>query len=169
MTGHVTRDRDGQCYCHGQCVRGRYCAQGAFTLLELLVVLAIIATLAAVVAPSIFRNVGDAKTEAARSQIEIFALALDAYRLDNDVYPTTAQGLSALRTLPTGGDHPINWRGPYLRKEVPMDPWGRPYVYTAPGVENPTSYDLYSLGRDGKPGGESEDADLTSWGGPVRP
>lgn len=140
-----------------------------FTLLELLVVLAIIATLVAVVAPSIFRNVGDAKTAAAKSQLEIFGLALDAYRIDNDTYPTSDQGLAALRTKPTSGTAPRNWRGPYLRKDVPVDPWGRPYVYVAPGVENPTSYDLYTLGRDAKAGGADEDADITSWGGPVHP
>lgn len=140
---------------------------GGFTLLELLVVLAIIATLVAVVAPSIFRNVGDAKTDAAKSQIEIFTLALDAYRLDNDTYPGSEQGLAALRLKPTAGASPRNWRGPYLRKDVPLDPWGRPYLYVAPGIENPTSYDLYTLGRDGKPGGADEDADITSWGGPV--
>jgi general secretion pathway protein G len=140
-----------------------------FTLIELLVVIAIIATLAAVVAPAIFRNVGDAKVNAAKSQVEIFALALDSYRIDNDAYPATDQSLSALRTLPTTGDAPRNWRGPYLRKAVPLDPWGRPYLYIAPGKENPTSYDLYSLGRDGKVGGDGEDADITSWGGVVHP
>jgi len=141
--------------------------RAAFTLLELLVVLAIIATLVAVVAPSIFRNVGDAKTDAAKSQIEIFVLALDAYRLDNDTYPMSGQGLAALRTKPTTGAIPRNWRGPYLRKDVPSDPWGRPYLYEAPGVANPTSFDLYTLGRDGKVGGSDEDADITSWGGAV--
>lgn len=140
-----------------------------FTLLELLVVLAIIATLVAVVAPNIFRNVGDAKTAAAKSQIEIFGLALDSYRMDNDTYPTTSQGLAALRVKPVTGDAPRNWRGPYLRKDVPLDPWGRPYLYVAPGIENPTSYDLYTLGRDGKAGGSDEDEDITSWGGPVHP
>ena len=141
----------------------------AFTLIELLVVIAIIATLAAVVAPQVFRNVGDAKESAAKSQIEIFALALDAYRLDNDQYPSSDQGLAALRMSPTTGDLPRNWRGPYLRKTVPLDPWGRPYLYVAPGKVNPGTYDLYSLGRDGKPGGDGEDADVTSWGGPVTP
>jgi general secretion pathway protein G len=136
-------------------------------LLELLVVIAIIATLAAVVAPAVFRNVGDAKTSAAKSQIEIFAMALNSYRLDNDSYPTTDQGLEALRTLPAGGDAPPNWKGPYLSRLVPPDPWGHPYIYVAPGRGNPTSFDVYSLGRDGKQGGESEDADITSWGGPV--
>jgi general secretion pathway protein G len=138
-----------------------------FTLIELLVVIAIIATLAAVVAPAIFHHVSDAKTEAAKSQIEIFSLALDSYRLDNDTYPTTEQGLAALRVLPQTGSQPRNWRGPYLRKEVPMDPWGRAYVYAAPGKANPASYDCYTLGRDGKVGGEGEDADITSWGGAV--
>ena len=145
--------------------------RSGFTLLELLVVIAIIATLAAVVAPSVFRNVGDAKTASAKSQIEIFGLALNQYRIDNGVYPSTTQGLDALRTQPStvGGDGepPANWRGPYLSRIVPPDPWGRPYVYRAPGLVNTVSYDLYSLGRDGKPGGDGEDADITSWGGPV--
>lgn len=138
-------------------------ARRGFTLIELLVVIAIIAVLAGIVAPAVFRNVGDAKATSARSQIEIFGLALDAYRLDNDRYPTTEQGLGALRTLPTVGDVPRNWKGPYLRKTVPLDPWRRPYVYVAPGQENPDTYDLYSLGRDGNTGGEGEDADLKSW------
>lgn len=142
-----------------------------FTLLELLVVIAIIATLAAVVAPAVFRNVGDAKIASAKSQIEIFSLALNQYRLDNDAFPTSEQGLVALRVLPTSpgvdGSPPRNWRGPYLQRTVPLDPWGHSYMYVAPGTANPTSYDLYSLGRDARPGGEGEDADLTSWGGPV--
>lgn len=143
--------------------------RAGFTLIEMLVVIAIIATLAAVVAPEIFRNVSDAKVTAAKSQLGIFALALDSYRLDTGQYPATAQGLRALRTAPSGGgDAPRNWRGPYLRKDVPLDPWGRPYVYVAPGSANPDAYDLYTLGRDGKTGGDGEDADLTSWGGPVR-
>ena len=139
-----------------------------FTLIEVLVVLAIIATLAALVGPSVFRNVGDSRAQAAKSQLELFALALEQYRLDNHVYPTTEQGLAALRTMPVTGEPPPNWRGPYLRRVVPDDPWGRPYIYVAPGRENPETYDLYSLGRDGRPVGEGEDADVTSWGGAVR-
>jgi len=142
--------------------------RSGFTLIELVVVIAIIATLAAVVAPAVFRNVGDAKQGSAKSQIETLGLALTSYRMDNDAFPTTEQGLAALRTAPDVGEPPRNWRGPYLTRVVPTDPWGRPYVYAAPGVENPTSYDLYTLGRDGRPGGEGEDADVTSWGGPVR-
>ena len=147
----------------------RQTARWGFTLIEMLVVIAIIATLAAVVAPAVFRNVGDARASAARGQVEILALALDAYRLDNDAYPTSEQGLAALRTPPVAGEAARNWRGPYLRRAVAGDPWGRPYLYLSPGRANPTAYDLYSLGRDGRAGGEGEDADITSWGGPVQP
>jgi general secretion pathway protein G len=142
-------------------------ARVGFTLIELLVVVAIIATLAAVVGPSIFRNVGDAKSSAARSQVELYALALNAYRLDNDLFPITAEGLEALRTKPATGETSRNWRGPYLSKLVVPDPWGRPYIYVSPGRENPQSFDLYTLGRDNRPGGAGEDADVTSWGGKV--
>jgi len=147
--------------------RNRRRARRGFTLIELLVVIAIIATLAAVVAPSIFRNVGDAKTSAAKSQVELLALALNSYRLDNDIFPSTEQGLEALRTPPAVGEAARNWRGPYLSRVLPLDPWGRPYVYVSPGQVNPQSFDLYSLGRDGRAGGDGEDADITSWGGPV--
>jgi general secretion pathway protein G len=143
--------------------------RAAFTLIELLVTIAIIAVLAAIVAPAVFRNVGDAKVSAARSQIDILALALDAYRLDNDDDPTSDQGLGALRAMPTTGAIPRNWRGPYLRRTVPLDPWGRAYLYFAPGKVNPQSYDIYTLGKDGLVGGAEEDADITSWGGPVVP
>ena len=146
---------------------GRHRRQAGFTLIELLVTLAIIATLAAIVAPSLFGNISDARQKAARSQIQILSLALDAYRLDCDTVPSSDQGLEALRSLPVS-DPPANWKGPYLRQLVPLDPWGRPYVYVAPGVANPGSYDLYTLGRDGKPGGDGESADVTSWNGPVR-
>jgi general secretion pathway protein G len=139
-----------------------------FTLMEILVVITVIAILAGLVAPMVFGHVGDAKTSAARAQIELFELALDAYRLDNDYYPSTAQGLVALRTQPDGEPEARNWRGPYLRKELPLDPWGRPYVYRSPGEVNPESFDLLSYGRDGQQGGTGEDADITSWGGAVR-
>ena len=143
--------------------------RGGCTLIEMLVVVAVIGVLAAVVAPEVLRNVGDARANAAKSQVEVFALALDGYRLDNHAYPTTEQGLAALRTAPATGPAPAAWRGPYLRRAVPADPGGRPYVYVSPGRANPRSYDLYTLGRDGREGGEGEDADVTSWGGPVQP
>ena len=160
--------RSARCHQHAVVIAGRGVTAG-FTLIELLVVIAIIATLAAVVAPSIFGNVGDARRSAAKSQIEILNLALDQYRLDNDTYPTTELGLAALRTIPTTGEPPKNWKGPYLRQTVPLDPWGRPYIYVAPGEANPEAYDLYTLGRDGRPGGVNEDADITSWHGSLKP
>lgn len=138
-----------------------------FTLIELLVVLAIIATLAGIVAPSLMGNVSDARQAAARAQVESFSLALDAFRLDMQRYPTTAEGLAALRD---GRNHPqlaVRWRGPYLRRLVPADPWGRPWHYASPGTSSASEFDLYSLGRDGARGGTGEDADVTSWGGPV--
>ena len=148
-------------------VRNRRRARPGFTLIELLVTIAIIATLAAIVAPSLFGNIGEARRGTAKSQIQILSLALDAYRLDNDSFPTTQQGLEALRSVPSA-DPPPNWKGPYLRQLVPLDPWGRPYVYVSPGLSNPNAYDLYTLGKDGKPGGDGEDSDVTSWNGPVR-
>ena len=134
----------------------------AFTLLEVLVVLLVIGLLAALVGPQIVGRVSEARATAARTQMELFSLALDNYRLDNGGYPTTEQGLAALRERPRRGPAPINWRGPYLRKEVPLDPWGRPYGYRSPGEKNPTGYDLVTLGRDGTSGGAGEDADLVT-------
>jgi general secretion pathway protein G len=139
--------------------------RGGFTLLEILVVITVIAILAALVSPQIFRNVGDARAGAARAQAELLTLALDAYRLDNDRYPSSEQGLAALVRMPDGEPRPRNWRGPYLRRGVPDDPWGRPYLYVSPGVHDTTGFDLSTLGRDGAPGGAGEDADVTSWAG----
>lgn len=131
-----------------------------FTLIEMLVVIVVIAILAGLVGPMVFHNVGDAKLTAAKAQLELFGLALEQYRLDTDYYPSTAQGLEALRTLPGGEPDPRNWRGPYLKKSIPLDPWGRPYVYRSPGEVNPTGYDLLTYGRDGRPGGAGEDEDV---------
>jgi general secretion pathway protein G len=132
-----------------------------FTLIELLVVIVVIAILAGLVGPMVFRNVGDAKITASKAQLELFGLALDQYRLDNDYYPSTAQGLDALRTMPQGEPAARNWRGPYLKKAVPLDPWGHPYLYKSPGEKNPNGYDLLTYGRDGKLGGDGEDTDIT--------
>lgn len=133
-----------------------------FTLIEMLVVIVVIAVLAGLVAPLVFRNVGDAKVSAAKAQIELLGLALDQYRLDNDYYPSTAQGLEALRTPPHGDPPARKWRGPYLKKAVPLDPWGRPYLYASPSTTNASGYDLMTLGRDGRVGGDGEDADIHS-------
>lgn len=137
--------------------------RGGFTLIEMIVVIAVIAVLAAVVTPMVFQNVGDARVTATAAQIDILSLALDAYRLDNDYYPTTGQGLEALVSRPSGDQSARNWRGPYLRKGVPLDGWKRPFAYVSPGQANPSGFDLLSLGRDGRPGGVGEDADLKSW------
>ena len=136
--------------------------RSGFTLIEILVVIVVIAILATLVAPNIFQHVGTAKSVTAKSQIEMLGAALDAYRLDNGTYPNTQQGLNALWEKPSI-DPPANWRAPYLRKAVPLDPWGRTYVYQFPGQRNLQGYDLISFGADGKPGGEGEDADIASW------
>ena len=134
-----------------------------FTLVEILVVIIVIAVLASLVAPSVFQHVGRANDATARAQIELLSSAIEAYRMDNDHFPTTEQGLGALRTAPAADPRPRAWRGPYLRRDVPQDPWGRPYIYRSPGTVNRESYDLLTLGRDGADGGEGEDADVLGW------
>jgi general secretion pathway protein G len=128
-----------------------------FTLVELLVVMAIIALLAALVGPKLFPKLGKGKQSAAKAQIELIGQALDQMRLDVGRYPTTQEGLNSLQVNP-GVD---NWEGPYLKKALPPDPWGKPYQYMCPGTHG--EYDLFSYGRDGNPGGEGEDKDVTSW------
>jgi general secretion pathway protein G len=129
-----------------------------FTLIELLIVMIILGLIASLVAPKMFSKVSSAKTGTARAQIELLGTALDAYRLDNGAYPTTAQGLVALREPVQGLD---TWDGPYLPKAVPNDPWNRPYIYKSPGDHGP--YDLYTFGLDGQPGGDDENTDVKSW------
>src|SRR5207249_2562912 len=103
-----------------------------FTLIEILVVIIVLGLLAALVGPRILGRVSEAKSATARTQIELLGLALDNYRLDNGMYPTSEQGLGALQEKPTREPIPLNWRGPYLRKALPLDPWGRPYIYMSP-------------------------------------
>lgn len=134
--------------------------QAGFTLIELLVVMVILGLLAALVAPRLFGRVGQSKLGAAQAQIELFGTALDAFRLDVGRYPATAEGLQALQEKPPDVE---NWNGPYLRKAIPPDPWGRPYVYKSPGDNG--EYDLLSYGADGQPGGEGENQDVVSWKG----
>lgn len=138
-------------------------SRAGFTLIEIMVVIIVLGLLAALVAPNIFQHVGRSKTTTARSQVEMLGAALDAYRLDNDRYPSTQQGLAALREAPTSEPRPRAWNGPYLKKDVPADPWGNPYVYRSPGTRGSNPYELLSLGRDGREGGEGEDADVVSW------
>ncbi len=134
--------------------------RSGFTLIELLVVIIVIGLLAGLVAPQILRHVSDASVTTAKAQLELLDIALESYRLDNGRFPTTDQGLAALRDRPTRGPAAPAWRGPYVKKAIPLDPWGKPYLYKSPGDRNPAGYDLSSLGRDGKPGGTGEDADL---------
>ena len=118
-----------------------------FTLLELLVVVVIIGLLAGYVAPRYFFQVGKSEVQVVRAQIDAFEKALDQYRLDKRRYPTAEEGLAAVQ--------------PYLKKTLPTDPWGRPYVYRANGTKN-GEFEVVSLGRDGKAGGSGEDADITN-------
>jgi general secretion pathway protein G len=138
-------------------------SRNGFTLLEILVVIIVLGLLAGLVGPRIIGRVSEAKGATAQTQLELMSVALDNYRLDNGYYPTTEQGLAALRTAPRGEPVPRNWRGPYLRRDVPLDPWDRPYSYQSPGEHNPDSFDLFSYGRDGQPGGDGEDEDVTNW------
>lgn len=131
-------------------------AIAGFTLLELLVVMVIIGLLAAYVGPRYFAQLGKSEQSAAKAQIEALAKALDAYRLDTGYYPTTDKGLNALVDKP--GDDP-KWQGPYLQKAVPADPWSRAYIYRSPGTN--TDFDLLSYGKDGQPGGQAENADVS--------
>lgn len=133
-------------------------SQAGFTLPELLVVLAILSLLAALVAPVLFDKLKPAKRTVARSQIELFMSALDSFALDTGRVPTTGEGLAALREAPAGMR---NWKGPYLKKEIPLDPWGTPYQYRSPGRNG--GYEIVSYGADGKEGGEGEDRDVRSW------
>jgi general secretion pathway protein G len=128
-----------------------------FTLLELLVVVVIIGLLAGFVAPRYFGQVGKSEVATAKAQIDAFEKALDQYRLDTGRYPTAELGLKALVDKPASEP---KWNGPYLKKEVPLDPWGKAYVYKVPGEK--WDFDLVSLGRDGRPGGSGEDADITN-------
>jgi general secretion pathway protein G len=148
-------------------IRQRCCretkARSGFTLIEMLVVIAILGTLAMIVGPSVLGHVGEANVTAARSQIEILAVALESFRIDNHRYPTTEEGLDALRRPPEVF-RLSTWNGPYLRRPIPNDPWGRSYRYRSPGSVEPDGFDLYTYGRDGEPGGSGQDVDISASG-----
>lgn len=128
-----------------------------FTLVELLLVLMILGVLAAIVVPKFSGRTEQARVTAAVSQIATFGTALDAFEVDNGFYPKGKDGLNALVQAPQNA---MNWKGPYLKSQLPLDPWGNPYLYECPGRNNPTSYDLMSTGPDGREGG---DDDITNW------
>ena len=141
-----------------QMSRGIRRAQSGFTLLELLVVMVIIGLLAAYVGPKYFAQIGKSEVKTAKAQIVAFEKALQQYRVDVGRYPSTEQGLQSLLTKPSNVS---KWDGPYLEKALPMDPWGHPYVYASPGEHG--DVDISSTGRDGRPGGDGLDADVTNW------
>lgn len=132
-------------------------ARAGFTLLELLVVVAIIALLVGYVGPRYFGQVSKSEITTAKAQIDALEKAVDQYRLDTGHYPTTELGLAALVNRPQSEP---KWNGPYLRKDVPLDPWGKSYMYKQPGEKG--DYDIVSYGKDGQPGGTGENADITN-------
>ena len=136
----------------------KYKRSGGFTMMELLIVLVIVGLLAALVGPTLYHQIKPAKQSTARAQIENFATALDSFFINMNRYPTTQEGLEVLRTKPEGDE---KWKGPYLKKEIPKDPWGNPFVYLSPGRNG--GYEIVSFGSDGREGGEEDDADITSW------
>lgn len=139
--------------------RRRRRTEAGVTLIEMLVVVTIIALFAALVAPRMLKRADAARTTAARAQINSFGTALGAYKLDTSMYPTTEQGLAALRLKPQNLNQ---WQGPYLPQDIPKDPWGREYVYKFPG-EHGDEPDIISYGADGQPGGEDVNQDVVSW------
>ena len=141
----------------GGVLKKKRCEEKGFTLIEILVVMVIITLLASLVAPRLFPKLGKGKQSAAKAQIELLGQALDQFRLDTGRYPTTQEGLNVLVT----NQNIENWDGPYLKKGVPNDSWGKPYNYQCPGTHG--EYDLLSYGRDGALGGEGEDKDVASW------
>jgi general secretion pathway protein G len=140
-------------------LRARRRKTSGFTLIELLVVLVIIGVLGALIVPNLFSGLDDARMTAARTDINTVMQGLKRYKLDNQRFPSTEQGLDALIKKPTANPVPPNWK-PYLDK-LPSDPWGKPYQYLSPGVRG--EIDVFSLGADGQPGGEGKNADIGSW------
>lgn len=132
--------------------------KNGFTLIEILIVMVILGLLAALVGPKMFGKVGKSRQKTAKVQISLFETSLDTFRLDMGRYPTTEEGLEALREKPSDSD---KWDGPYIPKRIPKDPWQNPYEYKAPGEEG--DYDIISYGADGKSGGEKENKDIVNW------
>ncbi len=138
----------------------RFAAPRGFTLIEILVVVVILGILAAIVVPRVMDRPGEARVTRAKQDIQGVMTALNLYKLDNFTYPSAAQGLEALSAKPSGQPDAPNWKGPYLDR-VPKDPWARPYQYQQPGQHG--EVDVFSLGADGRPGGDGEAADVGNW------
>ena len=139
----------------------RHRRNAGFTFIEMIVVVSIIGLLLALVGPRFIRGQEKAETRAAAAQLANFGTALDTFRLDVGRYPSTQEGLAALNQRPSSTER---WDGPYLKTNIPPDPWGRPYFYRSPG-ENGRPYDIYSLGADAAPGGDGPNRDILSWEG----
>jgi general secretion pathway protein G len=156
------RGRSRSAQGHRMVRRSRHASRG-FTLIEIVVAVAILAILASIVVPRVLGRVDDANIAKARTEISVLSSALNLYKLDNFAYPSSDQGLQALVARPSGSPEARNWRaGGYLEGgRVPKDPWGRDYQYLSPGQRG--EFDVYSLGRDGRPGGEGVDADIGNW------
>jgi general secretion pathway protein G len=140
--------------------RYRKRSRAGVTLIEMLVVVTIIGLFVALVGPSLFRKADDARITATRSQVANFMTALGAYKLDTGNFPTTEQGLQALRVKPADV---LQWNGPYMPQEIPKDQWGHDFIYRFPGEHGNDEPDIISLGADGQPGGEGYNADIVSW------
>lgn len=136
--------------------------QAGFTLIEVMVVIVILGILSALVVPNILGRAGDARIQAAKSDIAAISQALDMYKLDNSVYPTSDQGLEALVSKPSGSPEPRNWNPNGYLKKMPKDPWQREYLYMSPADGAP--FEIRTLGADGREGGEGEDGDISSVG-----
>lgn len=135
--------------------------QKGFTLIEIMVVVVIIGVLAALIVPSVLGRADEARVTAAKTDLQAIANALDLYKLDNYDYPSTDQGLDALVSRPSGQPEALNWNPDGYLKKLPKDPWKRDYIYISPGTHG--AFDLYSLGADGREGGEGYAADILSW------
>lgn len=134
-----------------------------FTLVEMIAVIMLLALVMGLVGFAAVNQISSGKQKTAKAQISLFEMALSSYRMDTGTYPSTEQGLEALRQKPAIPPVPDNWRGPYLSKAVPLDPWKHPYLYFNPGKNSTDGYDLYSLGADAKEGGEGENEDIANW------